>query len=43
VSYPFWYNLCWNIKYDNEVIQIEDSLPMVQLSRKKKEKHGSGC
>ena len=28
----------WNIKYDKEGITIEDALPIVQLSRKKKDK-----
>jgi hypothetical protein len=28
----------WNVKYDKEGITIEDSLPVVQLSRKEKDK-----
>ena len=32
----------WNIKYDKEGITIEDALPMVQLSRKKKDKRVLG-
>ena len=32
----------WEIKYDKEGITIEDSLPMVELSRKKKDKRVFG-
>jgi hypothetical protein len=32
----------WNIKYDKEGITIEDSLPIIQLSRKKKDKRVFG-
>ncbi len=28
----------WQIKYDKDSITIEDALPMVKLSRKKKDK-----
>jgi len=32
----------WNIKYDKEGITIEDALPMIELSRKKKDKRVFG-
>ena len=32
----------WNIKYDKEGITIEDALPIIQLSRKKKDKRVFG-
>ncbi len=32
----------WEIKYDNDGITIEDALPIIELSRKKKDKRVFG-